>query len=63
VRVGRIVLILVCGLLLSGCPNKGKKLHKRAVCDSPYRHGSPVVETACADPFRPHSDDISTGFF
>ena len=49
-RVGRIVLILVCGLLLSGCPNTGKRLHKRADCDFPHNRGSPVVEIARAVP-------------
>jgi hypothetical protein len=50
VRIGRIVLILICSLFVSGCVNHGKKLHKRADCDVPRSNGSPVVEIACAVP-------------
>jgi len=50
VRRGRIVLLLICSLFVSGCVNHGKKLHKRAVCDFPHRDGSPVVEIARAVP-------------
>jgi len=50
VRIGRMVLILICSLFVSGCVNHGKKLHKRADCDVARGNGSPVVEIACAVP-------------
>jgi len=58
VRVGRIVIILVCSLLVSGCVNHGKKLHKRhgkklhkrTACDFPHSHSSPPVEISSAVP-------------
>jgi hypothetical protein len=50
VRIGRIVLILICSLFVSGCVNHGKKLHKRADGDVARRNDTPVVEIACAVP-------------
>ena len=50
VRIGRIVLILICSLFVSGCVNHGKKLHKRADRDVDRSNASPVVQVACAVP-------------
>jgi len=61
VRIGRIVVILICSLFVSGCVNHGKKLHKRADRDLPHSSSSPVVQVACAVPLLFHSGDSSTG--
>lgn len=65
VRGGRIVLILICSLLLSGCVNHGKrrkgKKKKRADCEVPHIYGSSVPKIASAAPLYLHSDQVSFG--